>query len=686
MSIYQVSTKNLGIETAESFVRSATNNSVYYMFAGNHGSQPGNTISTPSESTSSLIKAYSDMIFGKRISDTDLCFMVNRYNWQSNTVYDMYEDFDPDLKDKKYFVLVQEGELYRVYKCLFNNNGGPSSVEPFGTDTDILEMPIDGYVWKYMYSFDLYAALKFLTDTHMPIIEDPDVKNAAVPGSIDIVKINYGGAGYSNYTNGSFREASDLIIDSDPYLYGLDGNASLINNYYNNCLIKITSGSAAGEYRTIVNYEIRNGRRIITLDRPFVNTVLRTDTYEIYPRVYLYNVSGSIETEFIARALISSSSNTVSKIEVLNPGQGYRSASAELRPDNSVGVDSRFVAELTPIIPPPGGHGYDAKSELNGSYVGISVSFIGDNSPLTVRGIDDYSTIGIVKDPLFANVRIFIDSTETQGQFTKFEDIYRFKQIKLSGNVSFSTTNTFIYSTDLEISKSLRAGDQILIKSGSDKFKSTVETIVSDDSFTIDNQPLFNGSNCALYLIQTEYLGQINDIQVDYLDLTNVNVKAFDRSDYLLGGSSVAITKVNESLDDYTLINNRPGELFSGFNQLTKFYGEFNSETPFIFDETITQDRNNPDSPRAKLYKYENSVELNKDVIYASNISNTFITTSDGGSGIITGLSSNAYFISQYKYNGDLVSDSGEIIYLENLNPINRSSNYSETIKLILRF
>lgn len=686
MSIYQVSTKNLGVTNAETFMKSAEVDHTYYMFAAKHGPYSTDTVPMPADSTSSLIQSYSDMIFGKRISSSDLNIMANRYDWQSNTVYDMYEDFDPDLNNKKYYVLVQEGELYRVYKCLFNNNGGPSLVEPFGTDTDILEIPIDGYVWKYMYSFDLFTALRFLTDTHMPIVEDPDVKAAAVAGSIDIVKINYGGAGYNNYTVGSFREASDLLIDSDPYQYGLDGNASLIDKFYNNCIIKITSGSAAGEYRTIENYEIKNGRRVITLDEPFTNTILRTDTYEIYPKVFFYDVSGDIKSNCIARALIGTSSNTVTKIEVLNPGEGYRSAKAELRPDGSVGVDSRFNAELSPIIPPNGGHGYDVNSELNGSFVCASISFIGDNEPLTVRGIEDYSSIGILKDPLYANVRVYINSSETVGQFTRFEQIQRMKQIKLSGNVSFESTNTYVYSTDSEILKSLRNGDEVLIRSESIIFRSKVDMILDDSTFLIQDAPATTQSNCALYLIQTEDFAKIEDIQLDYLDLSNLNVGAFDRSDYLIGASSSAITKIDQTLDSVISINGRFDNQFGGFNQLTKFYGEFKSDADFIFDEIITQDSNNPDASKAKLYNFENNVELNKDVLYASNISNTFITVSDGGSGVITGLSSNAYFISQYKYNGDLVSDSGQILYLENLNPINRATTRSETIKLILRF
>ena len=41
---------------------------------------------------------------------------------------------------------------------------------------------------------------------------------------------------------------------------------------------------------------------------------------------------------------------------------------------------------------------------------------------------------------------------------------------------------------------------------------------------------------------------------------------------------------------------------------------------------------------------------------------------------------------STYKYEGDLIRGSGDIIYIENIEPISRSNTQSETIKLILEF
>jgi hypothetical protein len=53
---------------------------------------------------------------------------------------------------------------------------------------------------------------------------------------------------------------------------------------------------------------------------------------------------------------------------------------------------------------------------------------------------------------------------------------------------------------------------------------------------------------------------------------------------------------------------------------------------------------------------------------------------------VIRGLTSNTYFNASYKYNGEIVPDSGEILYLENLSPITRDYKQTETVKLILEF
>jgi hypothetical protein len=82
-----------------------------------------------------------------------------------------------------------------------------------------------------------------------------------------------------------------------------------------------------------------------------------------------------------------------------------------------------------------------------------------------------------------------------------------------------------------------------------------------------------------------------------------------------------------------------------------------------------------------------NDAELSgRDVLFTTNIKNNFQVASGSSDGIVRGLTSNAAFIVNYKYGGDLTNDSGEIVYIENLNPISRNARQTETIRLTLEF
>jgi hypothetical protein len=116
----------------------------------------------------------------------------------------MYRDTDEDMYDRTYYVLTDENN---VYKCIFNNKGGASTVKPTGFSTSSFTTS-DGYTWKYMYTISLGDANKFLTSVHMPVktITASDgstesdrqlaVQNAAVNGAIEVIETVNVGSGY----------------------------------------------------------------------------------------------------------------------------------------------------------------------------------------------------------------------------------------------------------------------------------------------------------------------------------------------------------------------------------------------------------------------------------------------------------------------------------------------------------
>lgn len=144
----------------------------------------------------------NNIIYAKRINASDVCYVVERIDWVSGAVYDRFDanysqtnlaaSGASRVRDAKFYVLTPEKH---VYKCIHNNYGLPSTVQPTGTDSsDVLETS-DGYIWKYMYSIPISLQSRFLTTTHMPVLTSLQTRYYNSLG-IDSVSIGDGGSGY----------------------------------------------------------------------------------------------------------------------------------------------------------------------------------------------------------------------------------------------------------------------------------------------------------------------------------------------------------------------------------------------------------------------------------------------------------------------------------------------------------
>jgi hypothetical protein len=161
----------------------------------------------PYDSFNDMNEVYDDMIAVKRVTRSDVSKVIRKRVWKPDVIYDMYKnDYTPDklsvngqskLYDAQFYVM---NSNYQVYKCIYNGqsptypNGRPSSVEPTGNSTSIIESPLDGYRWKYMYTINISDYIKFVSSDFIPIKNDDAVKAAAVDGSIDQLLITNRGS------------------------------------------------------------------------------------------------------------------------------------------------------------------------------------------------------------------------------------------------------------------------------------------------------------------------------------------------------------------------------------------------------------------------------------------------------------------------------------------------------------
>src|SRR5210317_1188318 len=166
---------------------------------------------TPADSVLNEFKNYDDLLAAKKITGSNVSFVVPRRNWTSGTVYDIYRhDYEEyvtgntstrvtsnsgatTLFDSTFYVVTDE---YNVYKCLDNDNNTPSTEKPSGTSTSVITTS-DDYKWKYMYTLSASEQANFLSTDFMGVSTNSTVSAAAIDGALDIIKIKAGGSGYT---------------------------------------------------------------------------------------------------------------------------------------------------------------------------------------------------------------------------------------------------------------------------------------------------------------------------------------------------------------------------------------------------------------------------------------------------------------------------------------------------------
>ena len=169
-----------------------------------------NLPASPIDSVSYENADFNQILTYKRILPEDTSFVIPTVNsngntvsglWVQGAVYNMYDDLDTTGN----FIYVMN-DLYSVYKCIWNNNAGPSTQKPTSLVTSGTFTTADNYVWKYMFTVPPADVGKFITPLWIPVRADGTatdqtaVQTAAVDGAVHVVKITSGGSGYGTTT------------------------------------------------------------------------------------------------------------------------------------------------------------------------------------------------------------------------------------------------------------------------------------------------------------------------------------------------------------------------------------------------------------------------------------------------------------------------------------------------------
>jgi hypothetical protein len=528
-----------------------------------------------------------------------------------------------------------------------------------------------------MYSVDDVTFEKFATTNWMPVVANTTVSQNAIDGAIDVIKVDTNGSRYDNYLSGTFASA-DLKVSGNTLLYYLNNTANTTTGFYGNTVIYISAGTGAGQYKHVSNSYNNGTGTWVRIDSAFTTDLNSTSQYVISPEVAVTS-DGTQSINCIARAVINAtSSNSVHQVEIITRGSGYTFANASVLVGSAAA--SVVSAVVTPIIGPRGGHGADAAKELGASSLGIAVVFANNESG-GITTDNDYRQFGIIQDPKFANVQIGTNKVSneaivgTDGTFSNGEVWYQFNKLRIYSNANVSNSNAVLdaVQVDANYDDYLSSGQYIYITdvANNDHFISTV-TSVTQNTITLSDEVNFTSGNVEVYIANIIANGTVSTVSAGYI--LSSNTSGFVKIGKTIIGSASYAVGIVDSMDQNDNYSNNA--TFTTFTQMQKFVGT--SSGTFSEDEYVYQSNGSANVATGYLHS---AVISGVTTAYVTRVTGSFTV-----GGTITGNTSAATLVISNKYTGEIEKNSGEVIFLQNNEPISRSNNQTETIRIILEF
>jgi hypothetical protein len=237
----------------------SSNNDAYYFFVGKTTPWPSDD--NPPVANLSYTEefiAYDSLVFGKLLSSINLSPLINNIPWTTGTVYSEYDDDDGELFTKNFYIVTSD---YSVYKCIDNNEGIPSTVQPSLKNTVGCFQSSDGYVWKYMFTVPSSTNATFTTTSYVPVVANTFVISGAVPGTVDVYRMGSKGSNYQG-----FNEGTILNVLSATNIQ-LANSASGLDGFYQGSSLYLKSGVGSGQISEIINYQ--GDTQVVTVSPPF---------------------------------------------------------------------------------------------------------------------------------------------------------------------------------------------------------------------------------------------------------------------------------------------------------------------------------------------------------------------------------------------------------------------------------
>lgn len=414
----------------------------YYIFGS------ATTISKTINSESSKMEFLEKTLFGKKIYQENVFFMIDNNRWISGTVYDQYDD-TVDLSTKKFYAIVYPTDNltgdYRVYKCLFNNYGAPATDPPSYLDIENEQIyrTSDGYVWKYMYVISAVEFERYRSLSYAPVIVNANTGHEPISkssiNSIFVTNVD---------KNKGYEQKSGvikLVTETEIVIYSDDiseeKNLSKINGFYSGQSFYITTSGIVGALYTIDKYTYTpEGDSKITLKENIdllneATPIKPGFTFKIFPKIEIAgDGTGAVA---IPNFSFNDVSGTITSIEILNPGSGYTNATAKVI-NPLYGFDALAAgaidveAILRPVLSPEGGH-------ASNPVFSVTEQILLEQEVLTSEEKK------IVDAALFKKAARFAEELKSKRVlvYNKITETDMFNQLSETYNLSIPSVNTY---------------------------------------------------------------------------------------------------------------------------------------------------------------------------------------------------------------------------------------------------
>ena len=705
-------TKNFNTHNAKQFTESVNEqaNSLYYVFGGRHvtWSDDVNPPTPTNSEEDTYYQIYRDMMFGKKVSASDIAHMVDYIPWTSGTVYTQYTNSAAELSN--YFVTVQESGGYSVFKCLYNNKNTASTSQPTMTattaDDDVYITTADKYQWVLMYYITNAEFNKFATAAKVPIIANTDVQANAVPGAIDVIAVNSGGSRYFSVANGVVKVAS---VASDPLIHEIEsfvsanvtistvsgtfviekadlfgkhanGDINTANNVANGVVVEATgsvlrfidiAGNFFGQQSNVI-IKGQTSSATASIDSIVSETSSLSSNTDFYKGSVFYITAGAGAGQ----------QRTISEYIVTGSARRVLLANAF-----TTAIDSTSRYEISPRISVDGdGTGLQARAIVNTATFAIdTVDIIQRGSGYTygtaqvfgntgiVTGQDDQG-VDIVAQANNANVSLIIGPKGGHGS----DPINELKGSVIGISVDFANNE----NGNISIANDYR------------QFGLIKDPLFANVSFLVDTVTLNSGSagSGTAFAVNDVITQSAHDDTVAngatgiVKSRTNSSLAVANvYGNFITTGSNTQIRIQNAANTQANIdtIKTNPGRTnsnFDSFDQRLILTGFANtSSVAFVQDEVIKQ----PDTGATGRIEL-----INNTSVAITRVRGNWLA-SDSASGTdypFDGQTSSGRGTFTGKIMPDLVPGSGEVLYIENQAPITRSASQTERIKLLIEF